>query len=144
MPALLLQLAQQVEDLRLRRHVERRRRLVGDEQARIARERHRDHRPLAQAAAQLERVLVDAPLGLGDADAAQHLDAAAPRLLVARPSLCSMHRLDDLVADRVHGAERGHRLLEDQADLAAADRAHLAAVGVELGEVESSLPSVRA
>ena len=36
-------------------------------------------------------------------------------------------RLDDLVADGVHRAERGHRLLEDERDLAAADRPHLRA-----------------
>src|SRR5512139_468797 len=81
--ALLLDPAQQVEDLRLRRHVERGRRLVGDEQARIARQRNGDHRALAQAAGELERVLVDAPLGLRDADAAQRLDRAPARLLLA-------------------------------------------------------------
>ena len=78
-----LQLPQQVEDLRLRGDVERRRRLVGDQQARIAGQRHRDHRPLAQPAAQLERVLVDAALRLRDADAAQRFDAPAPRFLLA-------------------------------------------------------------
>ena len=41
----------QLEDLRLDRHVERGGRLVGDEQLRIARERHRDHHALAHAAA---------------------------------------------------------------------------------------------
>ena len=44
--------------------------------------------------------------------------------------------LDDLVADGVEGAERGHRLLEDQGDFAAADVAHLPAVGVERGQVD--------
>jgi hypothetical protein len=41
------ELAEQREDLRLDRHVERRRRLVGDEELRLARERHRDHHALA-------------------------------------------------------------------------------------------------
>ena len=53
MPSSLLELAHQVEDLRLGGHVERGGRLVGDQQRRVAGERHRDHRPLAQAAAQL-------------------------------------------------------------------------------------------
>ena len=44
------------EDLRLDRHVERRRRLVGDQQRRAADQRHRDHRALPQAAGKLERV----------------------------------------------------------------------------------------
>ena len=78
---LALQVAQQVEDLRLDRHVERRGRLVGDQEVGLGGERHRDHHALLLAAAHAKRVLVDAPLGLGDADAAQPLDrlARAPR-----------------------------------------------------------------
>ena len=49
--------------IRLDRHVERRRRLVGDEQLRVARERHRDHHPLAHPAGELVRILVDASRG---------------------------------------------------------------------------------
>ena len=37
-------------------------------------------------------------------------------------------RLDDLAAHGVHGAERGHRLLEDEGDLRPADGPHLGAV----------------
>ena len=54
-PRSCLQLAHQVEDLRLRRDVERGRRLVGDQDARLGGERQRDHHALAQAARELER-----------------------------------------------------------------------------------------
>ena len=84
---LLLQLAQQIEDLRLDGHVERGRRLVGDEQLGLAGERHRDHHPLPHAARQLVRVFAGAPLGFGDVDEAQHLDGLGERRLV-RQSLC--------------------------------------------------------
>ncbi len=47
---LLLQPAQEVEDLRLSGDVERRRRLVGDQDARLGGERHRYHHALAQTA----------------------------------------------------------------------------------------------
>ena len=47
---LLLQGLQQLHDLRLDRHVECRRRLVGDEQHRIADDGHGDHHALAQPA----------------------------------------------------------------------------------------------
>ncbi len=47
---LVLQVAQQLQDLRLDRHVERGRRLVGDQKRRLADQRHRDHRALAHAA----------------------------------------------------------------------------------------------
>ena len=47
---------EQLEDLRLHHHVERRRRLVGDQHLRVARQRHRDRRALAHAAGELVRV----------------------------------------------------------------------------------------
>ena len=130
----LLNPAQQFQDLRLGSDVERRRRLVGDEEARVAGKRDRDHRALTEAAAQLERVLIDAPLGLRDADAAQRLDSAAPRLLPA-DRVVQHHRLDELRPHRVHGTEGGHRLLENETDLAASNRANLPPVGLELDEV---------
>ena len=51
-------------------------------------------------------------------------------------------RLDELVADGMERRQRTHRLLEHQADLAAADRAHLGAIGGKLHQVE--LPAVGA
>ena len=82
---LVLQAADQLDDLRLDRHVERGRRLVGDQHVRVAGERHRDHRPLAHAARELVRVVVDARLGVRDADLREQLDGAlAPAL--RRPS----------------------------------------------------------
>ena len=52
----LLQLADQLQDLRLRGDVERGGRLVGDQEPRIERQRHRDHGALALAARQLVRI----------------------------------------------------------------------------------------
>ena len=57
-PEVALQVLEQAQDLRLHHHVERGRRLVGDEQARLARERHRDQHALALAAGELVRVVV--------------------------------------------------------------------------------------
>ena len=82
-PWLRLQLADEIEDLRLHRDVERGRRLVGDQQRGIAGQRHGDHRALAHAARQLVRIAVDGFVGLGDVDLGQQLDGAwpAPRAL---------------------------------------------------------------
>ena len=55
----------QLEDLRLHGHVERGRRLVGDQQLRLVDQRHRDHRALAHAAGELVRVGADAAFGCG-------------------------------------------------------------------------------
>ena len=76
---LALQVLEQVEDLRLHGHVERGGRLVGDQQARVVDQAHRDHRALAHAAGELVRVVVDAAVRLRDADPVEHLDARAAR-----------------------------------------------------------------
>ena len=80
-PVSRLQRAHQVEDLRLDGDVERRGRLVGDQQPRLAGQRHRDHRALAHAARQLVRILVEALLGRRDA----HLRAASSMRALAAP-----------------------------------------------------------
>ena len=45
----LAQLTQEIDDLRLDRHVKRRRRFVGDEQTRVTRQCHGDHDPLTHS-----------------------------------------------------------------------------------------------
>ena len=79
-PVARLHLLKQLQDLRLRRHVERGGGLVGNEQARVAGKRHGDHCALAQSAAQLEGVSVDALFRVWHADLTQEVDAD-PRAL---------------------------------------------------------------
>ena len=122
-PVSVAQRAHQVEDLRLDRHVERGRRLVCDQEPRLARERHRDHRPLPHAAREPVRIVVEAPLGRRDAHPAQHLDRVRLRRLAADPTV-AQDALDDLLADGERRVERAHRLLEDHRDPVAAQLAH--------------------
>ena len=79
--------AQQLEDLRLHRDVERGRRLVGDQQLRVVDERHRDHHALAHAAGELVRVAARARRGVGDADEVEQLERA-----LAAPAACVTSR----------------------------------------------------
>ena len=60
----LLEVPEDAEDLRLDDHVERCRRLVGDEQLRPEHERERDHDPLPHPARELVRVLAEAGRGI--------------------------------------------------------------------------------
>ena len=83
-PTRLLELAHQIEDLRLDGHVEGRGRLVGDQELRIAGERHGDHHPLPHAAGELMRIFARTPLRLGDADQSQHLHGASLRRLLGQ------------------------------------------------------------
>ena len=57
-PMFALQVAQQIEDRRLHRDVERRHRLVGDEHARLDDQRAREADALALAAGELVRIAV--------------------------------------------------------------------------------------
>ena len=98
---LALQLAQQLEDLRLHRHVQRRRRLVGDQQLGLAGKRHRDHHALAHAARELVRILVEPALGRGDADLLEQLDGARRAASLRDTCAVQAQRLGDLPADRV-------------------------------------------
>ncbi len=122
--ALTAHALEQLDDLRLDRHVERGGRLVGHDQLGLGRQRQRDHHALAHAARELVRVVVDALLGGGNAGVLQQLDGTLARLVGVHRQV-GLDGLDQLAADAVERVQRGQRILEDGADLAAADVAHL-------------------
>ena len=74
---------------------------------------------------ELVRMVVDAALGLGESDVAEHGDRAIARLAPA-DALVRLDRLHDLPPDRHQRVQRRHRILVDGRDLAAADARHLA------------------
>ena len=119
----LLEFQHQLEDLRLDGDVERGGGLVGDQQLRIAGQRHGDHHPLAHAAGELVRIVAHPARGVGDAHQGQHLRGAGPGLGV-RLALVDDDRLGDLLAHGQHRVERGHRFLEHHGDAVAADAPH--------------------
>src|SRR3984893_1691012 len=116
------QLLQERDDLRLDRHVERRGRLVGDDQLRVAGERKGDHHALAHAAGEMVRIMVEALGRRGNADFGQELDRPRARL-ARRQRAMRGDGLDQLAADAVERVEAGERVLEDGADALAADPA---------------------
>ena len=66
----------------------------------------------------------------GDADEFEHLGGRVPGVLF-REILVQVENLRHLTSDAMHRVERGHRLLENHADLAAADFANLRVAGVD-------------
>ena len=126
MPRSRDQLVEDAQHLRLHRHVERRGRLVGDQQLRLGDQHHRDHHALAHAARDLVRIeLVDALAGRGCCTASSIASArcrASPR---GEP-LVQAAGLGDLLADGHHRVQREFRILHDHRDAAAADVAHRA------------------
>ena len=87
MPSSSLQPQQQLQDLVLDGDVERRGRLVGQQQLRPAGQRDRDHRALPHAAGELVRIVVEPPLRVRDADLVQQLDRRAPRRRAAQAGM---------------------------------------------------------
>ena len=122
----LLEIGEEVEDLRLDRDVERGGRLVGDEQLGFACQGHGDEHALAHPAGHLERVLLDALAGLAMPTMSSSSTERADACLAAHLAVAAEH-LDHLAADGEHRVERRHRVLEDHGDLAAADRSTVAA-----------------
>ena len=121
---LVAQLVDEVEDLHLRRHVESRRRFVGDQDARLAYEGHSDHDALTHTARELVRVVVDDHLGARHTHTFKDLDGPFESFLLGE-LLVNAQRLAHLKAD-LHGRVQGcERILEDHADLRAAQLALL-------------------
>ena len=85
-PSLGAELLHLGQDLRLDGHVERRGRLVGDEQGRAVQQRDGDGDALAHAAGELVRIGVQPLLGRGDADPAERFARAVAGGLRARRS----------------------------------------------------------
>ncbi len=79
-----LEVAHDVEDLGLHGDVERRGRLVGDQQVGAAHHSHRDHHALAHAAGQLVRVLAHAPGAFGNAHQFEYFQRALLGLVLGQ------------------------------------------------------------
>ena len=105
----------QRQDLGLHRDVQRGRRLVGDEEPRAQRERHRDHDPLAHAARELVRIHgsdLRRPL---DADLGEEVDRLTAGV-TAPGAVARLEHLRDLEAGRQDRVERRHGVLGEVAD----------------------------
>ncbi len=84
----VLQIAQQIQHLRLNRDIQRRDRLVGDDELRVERERAGDADALALATAELVRIAVDHIRVQAD-DLEQLADTIPRSAWVSRPKLSS-------------------------------------------------------
>ena len=111
---------EQAQDPGLHGDVERRRRLVGDQQSRPAGEGDRDRDPLAHAARELVREPPQRGTRVGDAHVVQQLDRAIVGRAAVEPQMES-HVLGELLADREHRMQRRVRVLEDHRDVATTD-----------------------
>ncbi len=119
-PVVSAELVEGLEHARLDGDVERGGRLVGDQQLRAARERHRDHHALAHPSGEPVGVVAEPPLGVGDVHLLEEAHGALVSVCLGEPEVAA-DRLGDLRADGQRRVERRHRVLEDHRDLLAAD-----------------------
>ncbi len=117
--ALGLQFFQQRQDLALQGDIEGGGGFVGDQQGGVVGDGHADHHPLALATGKFVRVGFAAGFEVGEADSIKELVGFALGLGAAGFAVPDIG-FDNLPADRVQGVQRTHRLLEDHADVAAA------------------------
>jgi hypothetical protein len=122
-----------IEDDLLHRHVERARRLVGDQELRMRRQADADEHALAHTPRELVGELPQPLIGIREPRILEHLDGALAHLAARGREPVGPDGLLHLEPDAVHGVERVHRVLGNETDLAPAQGLHL--VALELREV---------
>ena len=139
----LLQLAEQLENGLLHRHVEGRGGLVGNEYVGVVDQRHGYHHALFLAAADLVGVAFENLFWAGKEHLFEEPDnALLGCLLVASVvPIVGMHHLQHLLAAFLHGVEARHGLLKNHGDALAADAAE--ALLVEGQQIQRLLPCLR-
>ena len=90
---ILLELLDQLKNLRLDCDVESRRWFVSDQKFRRARQSHCDHHPLTHATRKLVRIAVHALGRVGYANRFQHPDSVivSSRFVITQMQLCNLH-----------------------------------------------------
>ena len=98
---LVLQLHHQLQDLRLNRHIQSRRRLVRNQKLRLTGKRHSNHDTLPHTSRKLVRILFETLIRLIDSYQLQKLFRPFPclRFVLIR---MQKHRFHNLVANRIN------------------------------------------
>src|SRR6202166_329145 len=118
-PDLLLQVLQQIDDLGLDRYIQRRHRLIADDQFGFDRERPRDTDALALAAGEFVRMAAD--MIRLQADGLEQIHDALFELLPGLGQFVNDHGFADDRADAHARIERRIGVLKDDLDIAAQD-----------------------
>ena len=137
-PATALQINQQVHHLRLNRHIQRRDRLVTDQQIRIGDQRACDHDPLALPARQFVRIALTV-IG-GQAHGCQRVLSC---LMVIPVTAVDRQRFDDLVQHRQTPVQRAKRVLKHHLHPAAQTSPNRGAIGRHRPAVEVDRSLIR-
>ena len=116
----LAQILDQFDNRRLDRHIQRRGRLVQDQERRLGHQRHGDDDPLLLPTRQLMRIGAHDPRGVGQFHIPDHLQGARLGLGLGNALMDHRH-FHQLLADAHRGVQAGHRFLIDHRDFIAAN-----------------------
>ena len=122
--ALCLKVFQQFQHLRLKRHVQSGRWLIGNQQVGLAHQGHGNHHTLQLPARELKGILLKSPVWLTQTNLVKPLDAARPCLEVCQdmvPQKCLLH----LLTNSHHRVEAARWLLKDDGDAPTSIGLHL-------------------
>ena len=129
-----LQADQEVHNLRLNRHVQRCRGLIGDQQLGVTGYGNSNHHTLAHAARKLVRIVVHAAFGTGNFYHLQQFNRAGLGRCTAQAEVRFKH-LYQLVAHGKARVQRCHRVLKNHGHVFAQDTATL-----RIGNAQQVLP----
>ena len=122
--ALLLQILEQIQNLSLPRDIERRRRLIGNHNVRMAGKRHGDHHALLLPAREFMSKRFDSSFWIVEPDARKPLQRPFSSLGLGNRFMQS-HSLNDLLAHGHDGIEARCRLLKNHRQASSAYALHL-------------------
>ena len=137
----LLQAADQAQDLGLDGHVEGGGRFVGDQHARFTAEGDGDHYALAHAAAHLVGIVGKAAFGIGNAHLVEHGNGQFLGFLF-RQVLVLADAFHDLFADGIDRCQRCHRLLEDHGNIFAANITNGVPSGIQVYQIDGLVVAI--
>src|SRR5215475_9599603 len=120
----MLEIPHQVEDLGFNSDIESRSRFVSNEHLRVTAQSHGNHGTLTHTTTELMRIFVHTPLWHRNTHECEHLNGFVHGLFFGQ-ALVQAHGLSDLIANREHRIERGHRFLENHGNIVATDTTHL-------------------
>ena len=132
--ALLLDLVDQLQDLGLNGNVQSGGGLVADQDLGIAGQSDGDNDTLTHTAGELEGILVEALLGLGDTDGLHQFQSDLLGLFLLHLPV-QTQRFGDLITDLHDGVQSGQGILEDQADTVTTDLVE--GIFLDLGQVHA-------
>ena len=138
----LLQLTDELEDLRLHGHVQCGSGLVTDQNLGTAGNGGGNDHALTHTAGKLVGILFIAVFGVGNAHTLEDFDGLLLGLLMLSAEMPS-DDLSDLLTDGAHRVQRGHGILEDHSDLLAADAEPLFLGGI-LGQIFAPVQNLSA